>query len=145
MSKNEQLTKRLNDKVNSYCVIINTRSNLNISIILININFHKSFLELKKKYFEVLKENYPNYIFDNNIIKTISIYTFNRSNIDEKLKIKDLEMFEPNLTFELKQMISIKFENHNEIYIYNYDDLIIDVLKNLQKKTGLKYVDYLLL
>jgi hypothetical protein len=156
MLKNDQLTKRLNDKdkFSDDSILIDTESNLNISNILIYINFEKSILDLKKIYFEVLGENYPNYIFDNNIIKTLKIYVkgyllngltdweTGRKVKTEKVKIKDLELFEPNLTFELKQMIPIKFENHNEIYIYNYD-LIIDVLKNLQKKTGLKYVDYL--
>jgi hypothetical protein len=127
------------DKTGTYPIIVNTISQglQIINQIYIYINFNKSFLDLKKEYFNQIQKYNSTFIFHNNLIKKVVIDGLfdgcNKSSIDDKIKIKDFECCKPWITIRFPQLIQIQIENTKEVFIFSYDEPTIDMLKFIKK------------
>lgn len=141
----DAIKKQFLDKSKTFTIVIHANSSGGIYIVsqvCINISLDNTILDALKIYFNQLKMQAPNYVFDDmNIIKdmnvNVHVYGKNITNIDKKIKLYTFECTRPFLTVYFPDMVQFQLKNSAYIYVFNANDFIIEAQKFLKKKVGI--------
>lgn len=141
----DAIKKQFLDKSKTFTIVIHANSSGGVNIVsqvCINISLDNTILDALKIYFNQLKMQAPNYVFDDmNIIKDMNVhvhvYGKNITNIDKKIKLYTFECTRPFLTVYFPDMVQLQLNNSPNIYVFKANDFIIEAQKFLKKKVGI--------
>lgn len=142
----EAIKKQFLDKSKIFTVVMDAKNSGGINVVsqvFINISLDNTILDALKIYFEQLKIQAPNYVFDYmNIIKDMNVhmhaYGKNITNIDKKIKLYTFECTRPFLTVYFPVMVQLQLKASPNIYVFNANDFIVEAQKFLKKNVGIE-------